>query len=473
LVNTPTGNIYPASGRTLSLNLPVTNNGTITIGAGTLSVGPLTLSDSSRLVAVVRSGTPGRLTSTSRIVLDGSLVVDTVGGYVPGAAARVEVVSAPSVSGGFESTSGMLIPGAALRWQEIVEVAAVALTATAVPVASLSIADVETVESNGSQTANVEIRLSEPAGSPVTVSWATTTTGTATPGVDFVAVAPTVVTFAPGQVSRLVPITILGDGVAEPLETGVVALSAVSSNATVGDGTGVVTIVDDDAPSVSIGDVEVVESNLASKTVTLRLRLSKPAKVPVTVKWATTAGGSATAAVDYVAVTPKSVSFAAGVTAKTVQFTVKGDSQIEVAETVNIALTQPSAGLSIDDGTAIVTIVDDDTKPTISVADASIIEGHSGTRNAILTVSLSGPYGKAVSVKWKTTNATATSPTDFTAKALTTLSFPAGTTAKTIAVAIKGERVVEPNELFYADLSAPINATISDSRGTITITNDD
>ena len=53
-------------------------------------------------------------------------------------------------------------------------------------------------------------------------------------------------TFTPGQTTRTFSVTIRGDRTAEPNETVLVALSGASANATIGDGQGVITIVNDD-----------------------------------------------------------------------------------------------------------------------------------------------------------------------------------------------------------------------------------
>ena len=61
-------------------------------------------------------------------------------------------------------------------------------------------------------------------------------------------------TFAPGQVTQTVTIPVAGDTAVEPDETFVLNLSA-PANATIADGQGVGTIVNDDLPGLSINDV--------------------------------------------------------------------------------------------------------------------------------------------------------------------------------------------------------------------------
>jgi large repetitive protein len=48
-----------------------------------------------------------------------------------------------------------------------------------------------------------------------------------------------------------------------------------------------------------------------------------------------------------------------------------------------------------------------------------------------------------------------------------------GQTSRTVTVPVKGDLVKEANETFFLNLSAAVNATISDAQGLGTITNDD
>jgi hypothetical protein len=113
------------------------------------------------------------------------------------------------------------------------------------PTPTLSINDVPTTEgTGGSTTASFTVTLSAASGRTVTVNYATAN-GTATTPADYTAVSGTL-TFAPGTTSAQVPVTIISDAVGEPNETFTVTLSG-SVNATLADGSGLGTIVDDDA----------------------------------------------------------------------------------------------------------------------------------------------------------------------------------------------------------------------------------
>src|SRR5262249_20879574 len=143
-----------------------------------------------------------------------------------------------------------------------------------------------------------------------------------------------------------------------------------------------------------------------------------------------TANGSAAAGSDYTA-TSGTLTFAPGTLSLPINVPVVGDTGAEPDETVTVNLGMPtSAVLGIATGTG--TLLNDDTK--ISINDVSHAEGNRRTTTFTFTVSLSAAASFPITVKYATANGTATAPSDYTAIALTTLTFNAGTTSKTINV---------------------------------------
>ncbi|HZG88301.1 Calx-beta domain-containing protein, partial [Paenibacillus sp.] len=110
--------------------------------------------------------------------------------------------------------------------------------------------------------------------------------------------------------------------------------------------------------------------------------------------------------------------------------------------------------------------------PSLSVGDMSLVEGNTGTKEALVTVSLSKAATETVTVSYATANGTALAGADYTAKS-GTLTFAPGETTKTIAVPVLGDTVAENNESFFVNLSSPLKATIADGQGAVTIANDD
>ena len=109
---------------------------------------------------------------------------------------------------------------------------------------------------------------------------------------------------------------------------------------------------------------------------------------------------------------------------------------------------------------------------SVSINDASISEGDSGTKTMVFTVTRTGGTA-AFSVNYATANSSATAGSDYAATS-GTLSFGVGVNSMTVAVTIYGDTALESNETFLLNLSgATGGATISDAQGVGTIANDD
>jgi bacillolysin len=110
---------------------------------------------------------------------------------------------------------------------------------------------------------------------------------------------------------------------------------------------------------------------------------------------------------------------------------------------------------------------------TLSIGDASVTEGASGTVTASFQVTLSPASARTVTVSVVTTNGTATAPGDYSASGPTTLTFAPGETTKTFSVSVAGDTTDEDDESFNVSLSNPFDATIADGSGVGTIADDD
>ncbi|MCC8533761.1 putative Ig domain-containing protein [Xanthomonas phaseoli] len=229
----------------------------------------------------------------------------------------------------------------------------------------LSINDVSVNEGNaGTTNATFTVSLSAPAGAGGVSFDLATADGTATAGVDYAASSLTR-TIPAGSSSATFTVLVNGDTLAEPDETFFVNVSNVTG-ATVSDGQGLGTIVNDDAqPALSIDDVSVNEGSSGTTTATFTVSLSAASGQTVTVNYAT-ADGTATAGSDYVA-RSGTLSFAPGVTAQGVAVTVNGDTAVEPNETFSVGLSGAS-NATIARATGTGTILNDDAVVTISPA---------------------------------------------------------------------------------------------------------
>jgi Calx-beta domain len=250
-------------------------------------------------------------------------------------------------------------------------------------VGNVSINDVSVTEGN-SGTSVATFTVSRTGSAPFSVDYATAN-GSATAGSDYAAIPLTTLNFAQGEASKTLSVTINGDTLAESNETFSVNLSnAVGSGASIADGTGAGTILDDDTPAVvgniSINDVSVSEGNSGTKLATFTV--SRTGTAAFSVNYATS-NGSATAGSDYTAIASTTLNFAQGEASKTLSVTINGDTTIEGNETFSVNLSNavgPAA--TIADGTGLGTITNDDAASIQAVV-----------RNIWSTTGLASPWG--------------------------------------------------------------------------------
>ena len=167
------------------------------------------------------------------------------------------------------------------------------------PTPGVSISDASVVEGNAGTTTQMvfTVSLSVPSQNTVTMNYATGAQSFATSPADYQGTDPNnlpTLSFAPGETSKTISVTVNGDNIRESLgqsgETFRVTLSNIV-NATLLDGIGIGTIIDDDpAPAVSVGDLTVTEGNSGTTTANVPITLSNPADVAITVNVFTSAG---------------------------------------------------------------------------------------------------------------------------------------------------------------------------------------
>jgi mRNA-degrading endonuclease toxin of MazEF toxin-antitoxin module len=109
----------------------------------------------------------------------------------------------------------------------------------------------------------------------------------------------------------------------------------------------------------------------------------------------------------------------------------------------------------------------------LSIDDVAVAEGNSGTATLGFTVSLSAVSDQTVTVGYATADGTATTADGDYVAASGTLTFAPGVTTQPVSVTVNGDVKNEANETLSVNLSGPANATILDSQGIGTITNDD
>jgi large repetitive protein len=199
--------------------------------------------------------------------------------------------------------------------------------------------------------------------------------------------------------------------------------------------------------------------------------LSAPSALPVTVGYSTS-DITAVAGTDYTA-TSGTLTFAPGVTSRTVTVASIADVLDEDNETIALTLNSPN-GATLNDAQGIGTITDDDTA-ALTMFDISTTEGDSGSTTTTFVVSLSTPSSRDVTVNFTTTNISggATAGSDFVASS-GTLTFLAGSnTPQSVTVDVLGDLVDEPDQPFSLTLSGAVNAVIGRAVARATIVDND
>jgi predicted extracellular nuclease len=346
----------------------------------------------------------------------------------------------------------------------------------AVVTPTLTIADVSHSEGDaGTVTYTFTVSLDAPAPAGGVTFNIATADGTATSASgDYVARALDGQTIPAGSTSYTFDVTVNSDRAIESDESFFVNVTNVTG-ATVGDGQAAAMIVNDDtAPALSIDDVSKTETDDGTVTYTFTVSLDHAARTGgVSFDIATADGTATTADGDYAGRTLTSQTIPEGETTYTFDVTVNGDTKLESNETFSVNVTNVT-GATVTDGQGTGTIVENDTPPTLTIADVAQNEGHTGTTTYTFTVSLdhAAPAG-GVTFDIATSDGTATAGSDYVARTLTTQTIPAGSTSYTFDVTVNGDRAIEPNETFNVSVSNVTGAVVGDGTATGTITNDD
>lgn len=180
---------------------------------------------------------------------------------------------------------------------------------------------------------------------------------------------------------------------------------------------------------------------------------------------------SATAGTDYVSQSG-ALSFAEGQTSATLTIPILDDAMDgpEKPFRIHVSSTTGDAGLP-DPRDAVVTILDDDPPPTLTIADLRVPE-HSDTGIGEFVVSLSEPSELLVTAQIAFAPGTATADADYTGYPRG-FSIPPGQKSVSLPVRVHGDKLVERDETLTATLSDVVNATIGRAAATGTIVDDD
>ncbi|MEG4301963.1 DUF4347 domain-containing protein, partial [Microcoleus sp. D3_18a_C4] len=251
------------------------------------------------------------------------------------------------------------------------------------------------------------------------------------------------------------------------------------------------TNTDNDTPGVTVtqsaGSTEVTEGG-STDTYTLQLNTLPTSNVQITV----TADAQARVSLDgtnFAASQTLTFTNVNGITPQTVTVRAVDDT---VPENNHIgALTHaitnsadPNYPTTLAIGPVNAQITDNDITYSVVGSSVTVTEGNSGTQVVSFTVTRTGEINQSSSIDFSFAGG-ATAGVDYNNPIVTgtgvtatgsTISFAANATTATIAVAVVGDRIVEPNEtasLTLSNATAPGTANIIGSGVTTTIQNDD
>ena len=315
---------------------------------------------------------------------------------------------------------------------------------------------VSEVEGNSGPTVLSFTITHSPNQPQTTYSWTTVDGGATAADNDYVPTSGSVVLGGNGPFTATIDVTINGDTKFEADELFTLTVTNLQN------GPYEITIVNDDPPTVTVTNASVTEGNSGTVAMTFTASLDAPTSTVVTASYQTS-GGSATEGADY-APAQGTITFGPGQPSQTITVLVNGDNVVEQDETFTLTVTPAGGGPSSATGT----IINDDT-PAVTVTDASVTDGNSGTVAMTFTASLVASVGSAVTATYQTGGGTASPGVDYV-PAQGTLTFGPDQPSQTITVTVNGDTLVEPNENFT------LTVTLNDGSGATalgTIVNDD
>lgn len=280
--------------------------------------------------------------------------------------------------------------------------------------------------------------------------------GTAVAGVQYVATAGTAV-FPEGETRFNFLVPILNDS----LSGGETFLGLNLVNGTyVGGATNgpqplSTLVILDDEGSIGFDLANFTEGeNVASLFATIRVRRQGATNTLASVDFATVSGGgTATPFLDYFP-TNGTLTFLPGETVKSFHVRIFNDTLIELNETVPLILSNPSGANVLSIPSATLLIIEDDFAFGQFVFSSSAYVVEENATNAFLTVLRTNGNTGVASVRYRTSDNTATANSDYV-PTNNILAFADGEVAKTIQIPILDDLLVEAPEQFTVTLFSP------------------
>ncbi len=292
-------------------------------------------------------------------------------------------------------------------------------------------------------------------------------------GVDFT-LNPDTLTFAPGETTKNIVLSVVNDSVDEPNNLVTIQLSnATGANiSSAGTYHGYTIVDDDNAPANPyVGFAAATSTVLESAgTANLEVSLATPATAAVSVGYSVTGGTATDGGTDFT-LASGTLSFAAGETVKTIPISITDDTILDAGETITITLAAP-VGLQLGSiSTHTVTITDNDL-PVVTIVATDPTASEAGLDQGEFTFYRTGNTSAALTVNYAVSG-TASSATDRQGVS-TSVTFQPGFSTVTRLVIPLNDAVGESLETTILTISSDPNYTVgTPNSATVSILDDD
>ncbi len=334
-----------------------------------------------------------------------------------------------------------------------------------VVIPSLTINDITVNEEDN--IAILEVCVDEVTTNQISFNFSTSD-NTALQNFDYVSVINGSGIIQAGQNCTNVIISIVDDLIGEPTEDLIVTITN-STNSTILDGEGTITILDDDVtdPVLTINDITVnEEDNIAI----LEVCIDQVATDAVIFNFST-ADNSALQNLDYVPVSNGTGIIQVGQTCTNVIISIVDDFIGEPTENLVVNISNvTNATVGDPQGTITILDTDDPAVPELTINDITVNEEDN---IAILQVCVDETSTEAITFNFSTADNSAIQNADYVAVSNGSGVIQAGQTCTNVIISIVDDNIGEPTENLLVNLSNPTNATIGDPQGTITILDTD
>jgi len=265
-----------------------------------------------------------------------------------------------------------------------------------------------------------------------------TQNGTAMAGADYVGQSDVAIIIPAGQASIEHDVVIINDAVTENTETFTLEITD-GGGATILDGTGQASIVDDESMTISLTGVVVAEGDGTAVFVVTE----SPSIVQAVTFTFTTESGSATENVDFTGVSQE-YTIPPGQTSIEIPVNIIDDTLFEATETFTATITASPDQANVGQGMALCGIVDDD-PVTVTFEDESVTEGDG---EVVFAFVLSGQAQPDIELTVSTEDGTAAADEDYTAQNGVVVTIAGGETTAQLSIPVLDDATAENAETF-------------------------